>query len=68
MSLPAAADPDPTPEREYRLRIRLPRPDRAWQAELRDLAAATDSPALVFDTPLELARHLAGATPGNGLR
>ena len=68
MSLPRPADPDRPPEREYHLRIHTPRPGRAWQAELQDLAAAADSPALVFDTPLELARHLAGATPGAGLR
>lgn len=67
MSTPT--EPGSAMAQEYQLRIRPQRPEQAWQAELRDLAAPADATPLTFDTPLELARHLArSATPGPGLR
>ena len=62
-------EPSGMPAQEYRLRVHPQRSDAPWQAELRDLAAPSDAPPLTFDTPLELARHLArSGTPGPGLR
>lgn len=65
-------DPASTPMQEYRLRIHPQRPEQAWRAELRELAALPDAAPLTFDTPLELARYLArdatARAPGAGLR
>ena len=70
MSTPT--EPGGTPPQEYRLRIHPQRPDHAWQAELQDLTAPLGTAPLTFDTPLELARHLArgpiGRPPTVGLR
>jgi len=64
MTNPACRDPKPAPVHEYRLSVHsLP----GWHAELRDLAAPDGAAPLHFDTPLELARHLArhdGVRPG----
>lgn len=66
--MPTQSQPGSASALEYRLRIHPQRPDQAWQAELRELAAPLDAAPLIFDTALELARHLAGVKPGAGLR
>lgn len=74
--MPTSPDPGGAPVQEYRLRIHPQQSDHAWRAELCDVASPSDVAPLTFDTPLELARHLAqnsaGRTttskPGAGLR
>ena len=67
--MPTPPDPSGAPAQGYRVGVRPQRPDGPWQAELRDIAAPADAAPLTFDTPLELARHLArSGTPGPGLR
>lgn len=72
MTEPGAPAPRPPPAlpppsvREYRLRVQVV---PAWEAELQELSAPTPDAPLRFDTPLELARHLARTDkPRGGLR
>jgi hypothetical protein len=59
----------PAPLREYRLLVRAGTAGQTWRAELHELHARGSQPPRVFDTPLELARHLSGTpAPHTGLR